>query len=76
MRGHGAPSRDMTLADELLALLVCPRCRGPLDYRPGQQRLACEACRLLYRIEEGIPVMLIDEAEAYGSEIDTSRPMT
>lgn len=49
------------LAPELRALLVCPRCRGELVDEPAALR--CDACRLRYRIDDGIPVMLIDEAE-------------
>lgn len=49
------------LDPELRALLVCPRCRGELVDEPAALR--CDACRLRYRIEDGIPIMLIDEAE-------------
>ena len=48
------------LAPELLEILVCPKCKGELVAEP--QALRCDACRLRYRVEEGIPVMLIDEA--------------
>ena len=40
-----------------------------LRYLKEEAALDCEACRLRYRIEEDIPVMLIDEAEAL--EVDT-----
>jgi len=53
----------MTLAPELLDILVCPQCKGNLDYRPDEAILACPACRLAYRIEDDIPIMLIDEAK-------------
>jgi uncharacterized protein YbaR (Trm112 family) len=53
----------MTLAPELLAILVCPKCKGDLDYRPDEAVLVCSTCRLAYRIEDDIPVMLIDEAK-------------
>ncbi|UCC48800.1 MAG: Trm112 family protein [Gemmatimonadota bacterium] len=49
----------------LLEVLVCPKCRGELEYRPEEAALLCHACRLRYNIEDGIPVMLIDEAEAF-----------
>ena len=52
----------MTLAPQLLALLVCPKCKGPLEYRETDASLVCHACRLRYAIKDGIPVMLIDEA--------------
>ena len=53
----------MTLARELLDILVCPKCKGELDYRPDQGVLICTACRLAYPIEDDIPIMLIDEAK-------------
>jgi uncharacterized protein YbaR (Trm112 family) len=54
----------MAIDPKLLEILVCPKCRGALAYREAEQTLTCERCRLRYRIEEDIPVMLIDEAEA------------
>ncbi len=53
----------MTLSPDLRAILVCPRCHGDLDYRtePAEE-LICGKCRLAYRVEDGIPIMLLDEA--------------
>jgi uncharacterized protein len=53
------------LNQELLEILACPKCKGELKYDPEQARLECPACRLRYRIEDDIPIMLIDEAETY-----------
>lgn len=53
----------MALSDELLAILVCPHCKGNLSYEEELPALTCGACRLRYPIREGIPVMLVDEAE-------------
>ncbi len=52
----------MSLAPELLEILVCPKCKGDLEYRPDPESLVCHVCRLVYRVEDDIPVMLIDEA--------------
>lgn len=52
----------MSLNPELLAILVCPQCKGDLEYREAEQALLCRACRLRYRIEDDIPVMLVEEA--------------
>lgn len=52
----------MTLPQELLDILVCPNCKGELEYRGDPGELICHACRLVYRIDDGIPVMLVDEA--------------
>jgi uncharacterized protein YbaR (Trm112 family) len=46
----------------LLDILVCPICKGPLLYRKAEQELICKADRLAFRISDGIPVMLEDEA--------------
>jgi uncharacterized protein YbaR (Trm112 family) len=52
----------MAVDKELLDLLVCPKCKGELRLKDDKSGLICEGCRLLYRIEDDIPVMLIDEA--------------
>lgn len=49
--------------EELLNILVCPRCKGKLEYDEENERLLCNECKLAYPIREGIPVMLIDESE-------------
>lgn len=54
----------MTVLDEeLLAILVCPKCRGELELEETPPSLVCPACALRYEIREGIPIMLIDEAK-------------
>ena len=57
----------MPLDDRLLDILVCPRCKGELKYvqKGDEEYLECHNCRLRYRVEDGIPVMLIDEAEEF-----------
>ena len=52
----------MTLSEQLLAIMVCPKCKGELDYRPEESRIVCPACRLSYPVRDDIPIMLIDEA--------------
>jgi uncharacterized protein len=54
------------LPKDLLDILACPRCRGPLAVETASLR--CDACRLRYRVDNGIPVMLIHEAELLGPE--------
>ncbi|MCK4491731.1 MAG: Trm112 family protein [Candidatus Altiarchaeales archaeon] len=46
---------------KLLEILACPKCKGDLEL--AGDSLTCSKCRLRYRIEDGIPIMLIDEAE-------------
>ena len=48
----------------LLDILVCPICKGPLLYRKAEQELICKADRLAFRIRDGIPVMLENEARS------------
>jgi uncharacterized protein len=52
----------MTLPPQLLAILVCPRCKGELEYREGESALLCHRCALRFPVRDGIPVMLLDEA--------------
>jgi hypothetical protein len=47
---------------ELLSILVCPQCKGSLDYDTKAQELICQREKLAYPIRDDIPVMLIDEA--------------
>jgi uncharacterized protein YbaR (Trm112 family) len=58
----------MPLAKELLEILVCPESRRPLVYFEAEAFLFCPDSRLKYRVEDGIPVMLIDEAERLSAE--------
>jgi len=51
----------------LLDILVCPICKGPLLYRKAEQELVCKADRLAFRIRDGIPVMLEEEARKIDS---------
>ena len=55
------------LSKELLEILACPKCKGPLEYRKKEQKLVCKKCKLAYRVEDGIPVMLVEEAEKLGN---------
>ena len=52
----------MTVPQQLLEILVCPKCRGDLEYREKDAVLVCSKCRLKYPVRDGIPIMLIDEA--------------
>ncbi len=48
---------------ELLDILACPQCKGPVELNPAGDGIVCRHCRLLFPIRDGIPVMLIDEAK-------------
>lgn len=51
---------------ELLGILVCPKCESELQVQRAQDgeelSLDCASCRLSYPVEDGIPVMLAEEA--------------
>jgi uncharacterized protein YbaR (Trm112 family) len=53
------------LSEKLLDILACPKCKGDLTYDRDNNKLICENCRLRYRIDDDIPIMLIDEAEKF-----------
>jgi len=55
----------MSLAPDLLEILVCPKCKGSLEYRKNPEALVCNTCRLIYAVEDDIPIMLIDEAKSF-----------
>jgi uncharacterized protein YbaR (Trm112 family) len=56
----------VTLDAELLEILVCPNDRGDVDYHEDEQVIVCRTCGYRYPVRDGIPVMLIDEAEKPG----------
>ena len=56
----------MSLPQDLLDILVCPKCKGELEHRTEpKEELVCNTCRLIYAVEEDIPIMLIDEATPF-----------
>lgn len=58
----------MTVPPELLEILVCPACRGPLVLRPTGEGLRCAACRVTYPVRDGIPVLIAEDAVPDPSE--------
>lgn len=46
---------------DLLEILACPACTGAVQLR--DERIVCAQCGRRYPIKDGIPVMLVDEAE-------------
>lgn len=53
---------------KLLEILVCPVCKGPIEYRRADKELVCRPCRVAYAIKDGIPVMLADEARQLSAD--------
>ena len=52
----------MAVDDRLLEILVCPDCRGEVEYKDRRKVIVCTDCGLQYPVRDGIPVMLVDEA--------------
>jgi hypothetical protein len=55
----------MAMDKELLEILACPKCKGELQLTVDGSALRCDACRLSYRVDDDIPILLIDEATPY-----------
>lgn len=54
----------MALDQRLLEILACPNCRGDVEYLEDEQIIECRGeCRYRYPVKDGIPVMMIDEAQ-------------
>jgi uncharacterized protein YbaR (Trm112 family) len=53
----------MPLSHELLSILACPEDKGPLYYLEDLDVLFNPRLQRVYRVRDGIPVMLIDEAQ-------------
>ncbi len=58
----------MNLDPTLLEVLACPACHSELRVDDPAAELVCTnaECGLAYRVEDDIPVMLIDEARKPG----------
>jgi hypothetical protein len=56
------------ISKELLEILACPACHGGINPLEEQQILLCKNCHRAYPIRDGIPVMLIEEAEIWTEE--------
>jgi hypothetical protein len=47
--------------EELLDVLACPVCKTEVNLQ--DQKIVCTECGRKYPVRDGIPIMLIDEAE-------------
>lgn len=62
----------MSLSTELLSILACPEDKGPLYYLGDDGGLYNPRLKRRYRISDGIPIMLIDEADALSDDEDAA----
>ena len=57
------PDMDSRLVDpSLIAILVCPVTKGPLEYDRAAQELISRKAGLAFPVRDGIPIMLPEEA--------------
>ena len=58
-------TEESPISADLLDILACPACdqRPAVTLTEDKKSLKCSECGRKYPIREGIPVMLIDEAE-------------
>ena len=59
--GTGGGDDTAGIHPELLEILACPACRTPVALEGD--RLVCAECGRRYPVDDGIPVMLLEEAE-------------
>ena len=53
----------MSLDPLLLEMVACPaEDHGPLRYDEQAQTMTCTSCARVYRVDDGLPVLLVDEA--------------
>ena len=50
------------VSKNLIELLVCPACRGDIEYKERRNLIICTACGRHYPVRDGIPIMLVEEA--------------
>lgn len=56
-------SKKEIVDDELINLLICPNCKGEIEYRKDHDLIVCVGeCKFEYPVVDGIPHMLIEEA--------------
>jgi uncharacterized protein len=46
----------------LLEILACPSCKKTLQYQEKEQELWCLSEKLVFTIQEGVPIMLLEKA--------------
>lgn len=56
---------ESMMLKKLLDILVCPvpECRKPLTLSADEQSLQCTGCRRTYPVRDGIPILLVEQAE-------------
>lgn len=55
----------MALNKDLLDILACPKCKGPIRLLDDNSAFVCEACKLAYAVVDDIPNFIIEEAKPW-----------
>ncbi|HVF58147.1 MAG TPA: Trm112 family protein [Pyrinomonadaceae bacterium] len=58
----------MSITQEFLEILICPACKGKVELKADESALKCVECRRVYPINNGIPVMVVEEARIEDEE--------
>lgn len=60
----------MMMDKKLLEILVCPECKGPLTLVKVEsgEELICKSDRLAFQINDGVPVMLSEQARVLNDD--------
>lgn len=56
------------LNSQLLEILCCPKCKADVSYQSDKNRLVCTSCKQIYRIEDDIPIMIVEEDQVEKNE--------
>ncbi|MBU1299411.1 MAG: Trm112 family protein [Bacteroidetes bacterium] len=54
------------IQEALLKIIICPKCQSDLEYNKEEYNLKCTNCEEIYRIENDIPIMIIEEKKNDG----------
>ena len=60
------------VSEELLLILVCPKCKSQVLLHQELCCLVCHACQCSYQIKGGIPSLLVNEATPFHSKGDAN----
>ncbi len=55
----------MAVAQELIDIVACPKCKGKVKLVEDGSGFACAGCKLLYLIQDDIPNFLVEEARGW-----------
>jgi uncharacterized protein YbaR (Trm112 family) len=58
----------MPINPELVEILACPKCKGPVEHVKDPEGFGCGACNLFYKVDDDIPNFLIEEATPWKTE--------